>query len=78
MMAVNLAEVMKSSLHFSNFELSQIPRKGNEYSDALSKLASTKDADLFNKIVPIELLPKLSISQNGEETLLIQDKPSWK
>lgn len=55
MMVAYLIEVMNLSQHFSEFELSQIPKEENGYIDALSKIASTKNANLF-KIILVELL----------------------
>lgn len=46
MMATYLAKVTKESQCFNKFDLYQIIREENEHIDALSKLASTKDAYL--------------------------------
>ena len=45
---------------FSSYTISQIPRSQNAEADALSQLASTKDADQL-KIVPVETLDSPSI-----------------
>lgn len=76
MVVAYLVEAIRSSRYFIKFENTQIPREGNEQVDALSKLTSSKDAELF-KMVPIKLLSEPSISLKKKETLWIPDSASW-
>ncbi|XP_022846490.1 uncharacterized protein LOC111369272 [Olea europaea var. sylvestris] len=59
----------------SEIRLIQASCLKNIHIDALSKLASSRDSELL-KIVPIEHLPKPSIS-GGEEILWIEGTPLW-
>lgn len=59
---------------FEKFEMIQIPRVENEHTDALSKLAISKDSKLLI-VVPIEHLQKPSIE--ATEVLWIEGTPAW-
>lgn len=61
-LAAYLVEAIWSSQHFNKFELTQIPRDENEHTNALPKLASSEDVDMF-KIVLAELLLKPIVGQ---------------
>ncbi|XP_022864681.1 uncharacterized protein LOC111384604 [Olea europaea var. sylvestris] len=74
-MAAYLKLVLNLVPHFERFELVQVPCFENTHADALSKLARSKDSELL-RIVPIERLPKPSISR-GEEVIWIEDIPPW-
>ncbi|XP_022851791.1 uncharacterized protein LOC111373492 [Olea europaea var. sylvestris] len=74
-MTAYLNFVMNLVPHFERFELVQVPCLKNTYTDALSKLASSRDSELL-KIIPIERLPKPSIS-GGEDVLWIEDTQLW-
>ncbi|XP_022881066.1 uncharacterized protein LOC111398385 [Olea europaea var. sylvestris] len=74
-MAAYLKFVLNVVPHFKRFELIQVPHLENTHAYVLSKLANSRDSELL-KIVPIELLPKPSIS-GGEEILRIEGNPLW-
>lgn len=67
--------VMELISIFEKFELVQIPRSENSHADAFSKLASSKDSELFT-VVPIEHLRRPSTSK-GEDVMWVKDTSSW-
>lgn len=64
-----LAEDIELLQCFNKCELLQIPIEKNKHENALSKMANTRDRELF-KTVPIESLPKLSIDQKNGGNLI--------
>lgn len=60
---------------FKRFELTQILRSENAYTNALSRLASDKDSELL-MMVPIEHFPKRSTSKD-EEVMWVEDTSPW-
>ena len=55
-----LAQVLLKS--FDKYNIIQVPRKDNTYTDALASLASTKEADLHG-LIPVEHLAQPSIME---------------
>lgn len=73
-MVVSLTKVMKLSQCLRNFELSQIHKEENGYADALLKLTSTKDVELF-KSVQLALISKYSINLKRKKVYGYKGKP---
>lgn len=73
-MASYLKKVMESLTSFEKFELTKIPKVDNVHVDALSKLASRKDSELF-KVAPIEHLSRPSISKRRKGVMWIKGAP---
>ena len=67
-MATYLQKVKELLGCFSSYKISQIPRSQNVEADALTVLASTKDADQL-KIVLVETLDFPSIQTKGSQTV---------
>lgn len=74
-MATYLKLVMELISTIEKFESVQILHSKNSHADALSKLASSKDSELFT-VVPIEHLQRPSTSK-GEDGMWVEDTSSW-
>ncbi|PON80613.1 Ribonuclease H-like domain containing protein [Parasponia andersonii] len=70
-----LKEARRLFSTFTAYNIQLLPRIKNTRTDALAKLASTKDAELL-KVVPIEVLAKPSIEVEPQITIPVDKKPS--
>nr|GEW45917.1 reverse transcriptase domain-containing protein [Tanacetum cinerariifolium] len=61
---------------FTNFSISQVPRRKNKKADALNKIASTSFAHL-SKQVRVEVLKDKSIKEKEVTTVVEEDGPTW-
>lgn len=74
-MSFYLKKVMELLPCFEKFELNRIPRTKNTNTNALSKLASSKDSELL-RVVSIEHLPRPFMAK-GDEVMWIEGTHLW-
>ncbi|XP_024021322.1 uncharacterized protein LOC112091560 [Morus notabilis] len=74
-MGAYLRKVKEELVRFKSYEILQIPRAENTNTDALAKLASSRDSDILG-IVPIEELERPTIEEKIE-ALTIQTNEGW-
>ena len=75
-MILFLKRVQELFKKFIRVQVRHVLRAENSQADALAKLATTSQEDL-DRLVPVEHLPKPSISINHEEVSPVMSKPSW-
>lgn len=73
-MMAYLSKVKDSLAQFNRYSIQQVPREKNSNTDALAKLASTKETESLG-IIPVEYLSDPSIK--GEDTQVIQAIDTW-
>ena len=71
-----LKKVRELLKKFIRVQVRHVPRAENSRADALEKLATTPQEDLDRR-VPVEHLPKPSVSTNSEEISPVTFVPSW-
>lgn len=74
-MAAYLDKVKVAFEKFEYYWVEQIPSQDNTTSDAVARLATSKEAEEL-KIVPVEFLPKLSIFEPDKINLL-DERATW-
>ncbi|KAL2461621.1 Ribonuclease H [Abeliophyllum distichum] len=76
-MVAYLKKAKNLLFHFEVYELLQIPRVENDYADALSKLASSRDSELM-KAIPVEKLSRSTIDESLSITAMtISESSRW-
>nr|GEV57150.1 reverse transcriptase domain-containing protein [Tanacetum cinerariifolium] len=61
---------------FTNFSISQVPRRKNKKADALSKIVSTSFVHLSKQVL-VEILKDKSIKEKEVTTMIEDDGPTW-
>ena len=74
-MAAYLEKVQADLRNFSRHEVKNIVREDNSNTDALAKIATSRDAKLL-RLVPIEIIPEPSIAKRNLVEA-IDSEPSW-
>ncbi|XP_024032295.1 uncharacterized protein LOC112094829 [Morus notabilis] len=74
-MGAYLRKLKEELTKFKSYEIRQVPRAENTNTDALAKLASSKDSDLLG-VIPIKELERPTIDE-AAEVLTIQTTEDW-
>ena len=74
-MILYLKKVRELLKKFIRVQVKHVPRAENSRADALVKLATTSQEDL-GKLIPIEHLPKPSVSVDNGEVSPVMSEPS--
>ncbi|XP_024024069.1 uncharacterized protein LOC112092339 [Morus notabilis] len=74
-MAAYLKKVKEALGKFTTYDIQQVPRAENSNADALTRLATSRDADLLN-LVPLEVL-KTPSTEKRPEVAPVDLQPSW-
>ncbi|XP_024029260.1 uncharacterized protein LOC112093922 [Morus notabilis] len=74
-MAAYLKNVKEALEKFTTYDIQQVPRADNSNADALTRLATSRDADLLN-LVPLEVLKTMS-TEKWPEVAPVDLQPSW-
>ena len=75
-MNLYLKKVRELLKKFVRVQGKHVPRSENSRSNALAKLVATSQEDL-GRLMPIEHLPKPSVSVDNGEVPLVMSEPSW-
>ena len=75
-MILYLEKVQEFLKKFVRVQVRHVPRAENSRADALAKLATTSQEDL-GRLIPVEHLPKPSISINDGEVSPVMSEQSW-
>ena len=75
-MILYLKKVLELLKNFIRVQVKHVPREENSRADALAKLAAASQEDL-GRLIPVEHLPKPSVSIDNEEVSLMMSEPSW-
>ena len=75
-MILYLKKVRELLKKFIRVQVKHVPRAENSRVNALAKLATTLEEDL-GRLIPVEYLPKPSISIDNGEVAPVMSEPSW-
>ena len=75
-MILYLKKVRELLKKFIRVQVKHVPRAKNSRADALAKLATASQEDL-GRLIPIEHLPKPSVSVDNREVSPVMSEPSW-
>ena len=75
-MILYLKKVREMLKKFIRVQVKHVPRVENSRADALSKLATASQEDL-GRLIPVEHLPKPSVSIDNGEVSPVMSEPSW-
>ena len=75
-MILCLKKVRELLNKFIRVQIKHVPRAENSRADALAKLATTSQEDL-GRLIPVEHLPKPSVSIDNGKVSLVMSEPSW-
>ena len=75
-MILYIKKVRELLKKFIQAQVKHVPRAENSRADALAKLATTSQEDL-GKLIPVEHLPKPSVSIDNGEVSPVMSEPSW-
>ena len=75
-MILYLKKVRELLKKFIQVQVKHVPRAENSRADALEKLATASQEDL-GRLIPIEHLPKPSVSVDNREVSPVMSKSSW-
>ena len=76
-MILYLKKVLELLKKFVRVQVKHVLRLENSRADALAKLATASQEDQ-GRLIPIEHLPKTSISVDNREVFPMMSEPSWK
>ena len=75
-MILYLKKVREFLKKFIRVQVKHVPREKNSQTDTLAKLATASQEDL-GRLIPIEHLPKPSVSVDNGEASSVMSEPSW-
>ena len=75
-MILYLKKVRELLKKFIRVQVKHVPRAENSRADALAKLATASQEDL-GRLIPVEHLPKPSVSIDNGEVSPVMSEPSW-